>query len=59
VGAGVDAVDDRVDDARCAVDDVERGMKAVLGPLLARRLATGSSSDTQPVSTLFMWMPES
>ena len=34
VGAGVEAVDDRVDDARGAVDDVERRMEAVLGRLL-------------------------
>jgi hypothetical protein len=54
--AGVEAVDDRVDDARGAVDDVERRMEAVLGRLARRDLA-GSSSVTQPVSTLFMWMP--
>ena len=34
VVAGVEAVDDRVDDAGRAVDDVERRVEAVLGPLL-------------------------
>jgi hypothetical protein len=56
VGAGVEAVDDRVDDAGRAVDDVERRVEAVLGRL-ARGDLHGSSSVTQPVSTLFMWMP--
>ena len=35
--AGVEAVDDRVDDARGAVDDVERRMEALLGSFCARR----------------------
>src|SRR6266404_4381528 len=33
---GVEAVDDRIDDARCAVDDVERRAEAVLGGLALR-----------------------
>ena len=55
--AGVEAVDDRVDDARGAVDDVERRVEAVLGGLPRGDVRAGSSSVTQPVSTLFMWMP--
>ena len=57
VGAGVVAVDDRIDDAGGAVDDVERRVEAVLVPLLPA-FSTGSSSLTQPVSTAFMWMPD-
>jgi len=51
--AGVEAHDDGVENARGAIDDVERRMKAVV-PGLARAISAGSSSVTQPVSTLFM-----
>ena len=57
VGAGVEPGDDRIDDPRRAVDDVERRVEAVLRRLALRRSRTGSSSLTQPVSTLFMWIP--
>jgi hypothetical protein len=32
-------------------------MEVVLGAVLRSAMCTGSSSLTQPVSTLFMWMP--
>ena len=50
-------VDDRIDDARRAVHDVERRMEPMLRRVLRAAISTGSSSVTQPVSTLFMWMP--
>jgi hypothetical protein len=52
----LDAVDDRVDDPRGPVDDVERRVEVVLG-LSSLGDRAGSSSVTHPVSTLFMWMP--
>ena len=54
--AGVEAVDDRIDDARSAIDDIQRRMEAFFDDLASGNLA-GSSSVTQPVSTLFMWIP--
>ena len=54
--ARVDPVDDRVDDPRRAVDDVEWRTEAMLRRLPLRDVERVSSL-TQPVSTLFMWMP--
>jgi hypothetical protein len=50
-------VEDRVEDARGAVDDVEGRRETVQLRLLLGDAAPGSSSVTQPVSTAFMWMP--
>ena len=47
--------EDRIDDSRGAVDDVERRRETQLR--LAGGMRAGSSSVTQPVSTAFMWMP--
>ena len=54
--AGVEAGDDRVDDARGAVDDVQRWVEALLDYLARGEIGWILIGD-QPVSTLFMWMP--